>query len=157
MKNLMLLLCVTLMVILCVACRDKEVYSDSSDISSANNVTSISTPSQTGGVEQEVPSNSSFFGSTVSDTVSTIVDEVVINEPTSSVIMAIDLETGEEVQVTVTSKPSSTADSSSGEIAPSSSEQQSSSIGEENTSEQSSSGKPVDPNRDTMEGFTPWQ
>lgn len=174
MKRLSLILTTILLLLSCIACKDKDVYSDSSDVSSKDNNSSVVTESQNGSVTD----NSKVQGgtnSTASGTVSTVVDEIILNEPTSSVITAIDLETGKEVQVTISSKPSSTTQGSSSTVVGSSSTVVNSSSsptvsssapqgsgdnnqGDEETQppeQSSSSQKPKD--QDTMDGFLPWK
>lgn len=176
MNRLSIVLLLCFLLLLCTACREKDVYSDSSDVNSTGNSSSVVTESQNGSVTD----NSKVQGgtnNTASGTVSTVVDEIILNEPTSSVITAIDLETGKEVQVTISSKPSSTTQGSSSTVVGSSSTVVNTSSnptvsssapqgsgdnnqGDEETQppeQSSSSQKPVDPNKDTMDGFLPWR
>lgn len=173
MKKILLILTVLLLV-LCTACRDKEVFESENE----NDVTSTVTESQQGSVTENstVQGGTNSATDTQSGTSSTIVDEIVLNEPqTGSTITAVDLETGEEVQVTISSKPSSTTQGSSSTVVGSSSTVVNTSSnptvsssapqgsgdnnqGDEETQppeQSSSSQKPVD--KDTMDGYLPYR
>ena len=104
-------------------------------------------------------------GSSVSSTTSTdVVDEIVLDdEPVSSVITAIDLETGEVVTVTNpnrTSAGSTTVSNSSDDLSvenPTDKTQTTRPVSSSNTVATAGTTRATDPNRDYMDGYLPWK